>query len=247
MLRPFRDVPESHLNYEAILYLQANGVVQGKPDGGFWPEDSINRAEFTKILVESIAEQNVIETCLQNKPALFIDTPGDAWFGKYVCVAKKFGMAYGNPDGTYRPANAINFAEAATLLARNLGLQTAVPKPEALWYKPFVEAMERKSAIPLSINHFAKPITRAEMAEMIYRIQANIPPKPTQTYSALEKLSAVPYVSPVQRLFPFPSSSSSQRSNGVSSSATSSVPSQSAASSVSAGSSQGSAITPNTF
>jgi hypothetical protein len=29
LLRPFKDVPASHPNYEAILWLQANGIVQG--------------------------------------------------------------------------------------------------------------------------------------------------------------------------------------------------------------------------
>lgn len=209
LLRPFKDVPASHPNYEAILYLQANGIVQGKPDGGYWPESSINRAEFTKIIVESIATQEVIETCLSDKPVLFTDVGNGEWFAKYVCVAKKFGMAYGNPDGTYRPAYAINFAEAATLIARNFNLQTEVPKPVALWYKPYIEALAAKSAIPDTITHIAEPITRGEMAEIIYRIKSGIPPKPSQTYETLAELSKQPYVAPAQKAPAVPSSASS--------------------------------------
>jgi S-layer homology domain len=194
LLRPFKDVPPSHPNSEAILFLQANGIVQGRADGTFWPESSINRAEFTKIIVESVAKQEVIETCLSDNPTLFTDVPKTEWFAKYVCVAKKFGMAYGNPNGTYRPAYAINFAEAATLIARNLNLHTDVPQPVTLWYKPYVEALAAKSAIPQTITHLAEPITRAEMAEIIYRIKAGIPPKPSQTYEILAELSKQPLV-----------------------------------------------------
>jgi hypothetical protein len=149
--------------------------------------------------VETIAEQEVIETCLADKPTLFTDVRSGEWFAKYVCVAKKFGMAYGNPDGSYRPAYAINFAEAATLIARNFNLQPEVPKPVTLWYKPYIEALAAKNAIPETITHVAKPITRAEMAEIIYRIKAGIPPKPSQTYEKLAELSTQPYVPPAPK------------------------------------------------
>jgi hypothetical protein len=209
LLRPFPDVPANHANYEAILYLQANGIVQGNPDGTFKPESTINRAEFTKILVESVADQNVIEACLTENPVLFSDVNKDEWFAKYICVAKKFGMAYGNPDGTYRPVNPLNFAEAATLLSRNLNVYNGIPEPVAQWYKPFVEALAEENAIPLTITHFAKPVTRAEMAEMIYRILAEIPPKPSMTYAQLEELSRKPYAPPSSK-----ASSSARSGNG---------------------------------
>jgi hypothetical protein len=207
LLKPFPDVPPSHPSYEAILYLQANGVVQGNPDGSFRPDITINRAEFTKILVESIADQEVIETCMQDKPVLFKDVYPLDWYAKYICVAKKFGMAFGNPDGTYRPVNAINFAEAATLLARNLGVVNQTPQPIAQWYQPFIEALGFEHAIPLSITRIDKAITRAEMAEIIYRIKADIPAKPSQTWATLQELAKNP---PAAAL---PKSSSSSRAS----------------------------------
>lgn len=221
LLRPFKDVPSTHPNYESILYLQANGIVQGQPDGSYWPESTINRAEFTKIIVASLAKPAVIETCLADRPVLFTDVSEDQWYAKYICIAKKFGMAYGNPDGSYRPAYAINFAEAATLIARNFNLEPQVPKPETLWYKPYIEALERQNAIPVSIKHFAQPVTRGEMAEIIYRVKAKIPPKPTQTYAALEELSKQPFVpkNPAP-----PSSAASSQASSPASSASSVTP-----------------------
>ena len=193
LFRPFPDVSQNHPAYEAVRYLQVNGIVGGYPDGTFKPDTLVNRAEFTKILVEAIAEQVVIETCLKDNPRLFTDVDNNEWYGRYVCTAKRYGMAYGNPDGTYRPNDPINFVETATLLARNFELDTRKP-PDDLWYKPFVEALEKKNAIPLSINHFAQQITRGEMADMMYRIKSGIPPKPTKTYAELEVLSQEDYI-----------------------------------------------------
>jgi hypothetical protein len=223
LLKPFPDVPASHPYAEAILFLQANGVIQGNPDGTFRPDTNINRAEFTKILVESLAEQSVIETCLQDKPALFSDVNPQEWFAKYICVAKKFKMAFGNPDGTFRPGNPINFVEAATLIARNLGVVNQLPQPVSDWYRPFVEGMGFEHAIPMTITHLAQPITRGEMAEMIYRIKADIPLKTSQTYESLVELSKKPYAPPVSSA----SSKASTASGSVASASTNSVQSSS--------------------
>jgi len=220
LLRPFPDVPENHTHYEAILFLQANRIVEGYPDGTFRPDSTINRAEFTKILVESISVPNVIETCLQNNPSLFKDVNAQEWFSKYVCTAKKFGMIYGNPDGTFRPANPLNFAEAATLIARNYGVVNEIPKPVTEWYRPFVEGLATRSAIPLSITNFAQPLTRGEMAEIIYRVKSGISPKPSHTFEKLAELSKKPYVPPISATTSASSSSifpASASSNALSS------------------------------
>jgi hypothetical protein len=231
LFRPFPDVPQNHPAYEAVRYLQVNGIVGGYPDGTFKPDNLVNRAEFTKILVEAIAEQVVIETCLKDNPRLFTDVDNNEWYGRYVCTAKRYGMAYGNPDGTYRPNDPIIFVEAATLLARNFELDTQKP-PEGLWYKPFVEALERKNAIPLSIAHFEQQITRGEMADMMYRIKSGIPPKPTQTYQELEILSQQEYV---PRESQGTSSTGSVGSTGTSSQRSSQGQAQSASSNMSQG------------
>ncbi len=48
----FSDVPDDHPYIKAIEYLQNNDIVQGYEDGTFRPEQTINRAEFTKVLLE---------------------------------------------------------------------------------------------------------------------------------------------------------------------------------------------------
>src|SRR3989338_4055668 len=55
-LASFPDVPTNHPNREAIEYVQAQKIVGGYPDGTYQPNKTINRAEFAKILEESIPD-----------------------------------------------------------------------------------------------------------------------------------------------------------------------------------------------
>jgi len=48
----FADVPQSHINAQAINYLQENKVIQGYEDGTFKPSKKVNRVEFLKIVLE---------------------------------------------------------------------------------------------------------------------------------------------------------------------------------------------------
>lgn len=217
IMRTFPDVQTSHPNYEAIMYLAVNEVVQGNPSGMFNPDSSINRAEFTKIIVETIADQNVIETCPTGSAGgLFNDIGGDEWFARYICVAKTYGLAQGNPDGSYRPNNPINFAEASKMLTTNLDLYRGGPGTgSTIWFKPYILAMAEARAIPVSITNFDQFITRGEMAEMLYRIEADIPPKPSLTYEQLETLTRSGAASSRSLFFIVPSVSSVSSATSV--------------------------------
>lgn len=200
---PFSDVAANHPNAQAIAYLKANGIVQGYADGTFKPDATINRAEFVKIITESKKEVYLLQNGQQpdwlshcfdsasTKP--YSDITPSMWFGKYVCAASEVGTIAGYPDGTFRPANLINFAEAAKIVSNAYGVGTlAVDAPlQDPWYKPYVTALADSHAIPTSITSFDQRITRGEMAEMIYRLKANVTNEPSQTYENLSSSADV--------------------------------------------------------
>lgn len=180
----FPDVPFSHPNEDAIAYLVKEGIVSGYPDGTFRPEQEINRAEFTKIIIGSRFAPLAIDGCLPSIPPallfsrslIFPDVARHQWFAKYVCKAKVSGMVGGYPDGTFRPAIDINFAEAAKILANSFS-PSAIAPPDAsasAWYEPFMRFLEERRAIPPSIKSFDQILTRGEMAEMTFRLHADI-------------------------------------------------------------------------
>lgn len=174
----FNDVNSSTTTYApAIQYLKEKQIVQGHPDGSFAPESTINRAEFTKILIGATS------TTSPTGSNCFPDVKQE-WFAPYVCTAKKLNILGGYPDGTFKPAEAINFTEAAKVIANAFKLNKSNQDP-AVWFKSYIEALQREKAIPLSVEYFDEKITRDEMAEIVWRIKADINDKSSRSYQEL--------------------------------------------------------------
>lgn len=175
---PFKDVSYENESYSAILDLKDSGIVQGYQDGSFKPDVSINRAEFTKILV--MASGAVI-----SGSQCFTDVT-DQWFAPYVCKAKELGYVNGYDDGFFRPEQNINFAEASKIISNSFGL-IKEDIDEDLWFKNYVLALQDYAAIPSSVLHFDQSVTRAEMSEMIYRVKNGYTQKAYNTFESISK------------------------------------------------------------
>ncbi len=165
--------------------MQGQAIVQGYEDNTFRPDRSINRAEFTKIIVEAVYDDSEILSCLENTNSLLKDVERDAWFAKYVCVAAAKQIVQGYPDGTFRPSQDISFVEAAKIIAIAFGHNTQAIKEGDQWFTQFVRYIEAQNSIPTSINALDKKITRGEMAEMIYRLKTKTVNKPSKSYTEL--------------------------------------------------------------
>ncbi len=97
----------------AIIYLKNKKIVKGYDDGSFKPTQKINRAEFTKIIIEAaFPNQATGENC-------FSDITNE-WFAPYVCFAKEKGIVNGYENNTFNPSQNINFAEASKILVTTL-------------------------------------------------------------------------------------------------------------------------------
>ncbi len=166
----FSDVYEKHLNREAIDFLQEEAVIEGYEDGSYKPENRINRAEFTKIIMEAIYSDTEIEACSGSE---FPDVPAGEWFAKYVCKAAQENIIGGYPDGTFNPAGFINFAEASKIVAEAKDVTKKDLTLTQEWFEPYVKGLEERSAIPSTISFFDSEITRGEMAELVWRLEAD--------------------------------------------------------------------------
>jgi hypothetical protein len=181
----FEDVSATHANSDAILYVQSEGIVQGYEDGTYKPEALINRAEFTKIIIESAFDDEVINDCDIDAVVDFTDVTADQWYAKYICVAKENNVIQGYPDGTFKPAGDIIYAEAAKILVKTFGYTTE-PVTSEFWYEEFVRVLDAKNTAPDSIAAVDQLISRGEMAEMIYRLKNNITNKTSSRFFEME-------------------------------------------------------------
>lgn len=107
---------------DAVTRLVAFGVIGGYPDGTYKPEEEINRAQFSKIMVMALGLNDAVPAA-QNKATGFSDVQAGYWAAGYINVASGQGLLKGYPDGTFRPANKVSYAESLTMLVRALGYQ----------------------------------------------------------------------------------------------------------------------------
>ncbi len=178
------DVPATHPHADAITYVQRAGVVDGYPDGTYRPDADINRVEFLKILLE--ATDTTVNRCrFAGSP--YSDTEDGAWYMNYVYIASCENIVDGYPDGTFKPANTINYAEATKIIfgvyaptfdtAENNCLQSGYPN----WYDAFVCSMSEFGVTPRPNIKPEDNLTRGEMAQMIYSLSPQTMTTPAAT------------------------------------------------------------------
>jgi len=150
---------------ESVAYLKDKGSIGGYPDGLFHPKDTVNRAEFLKLVFRSKGStEPVTEDC-------FADVPADAWYAPFVCAAKRRGIVSGYAVGSrriFKPEQPIIFAEAIKMAVLAYGNEIAERQGEQ-WYQPYVDVLdERKILAAWSYIPWA-PITRERAADLIAR------------------------------------------------------------------------------
>lgn len=182
----FSDVSSENIKSDAIEFLQSEGVIQGYEDGTFKPNNRINRAEFTKIIIGSLYSEEEIDSCLNQTELSYPDVDPESWYAPFVCVATAESIVAGYPDGTFRPSDNINFAESSKIISNSFGLEfTLENEDEDLWYAEFVTRLEESAAIPSTIDTPEVDLTRGDMSEMVYRLKTDNKDKPSQTLSNL--------------------------------------------------------------
>lgn len=106
----------SHWGEEYICNLYDRDVVEGYSSTYFKPDDDVSRAEFLKMaLLGADLDPYDVDT------EYYSDVDDDAWYYEYVTYASKKDYIEGYGDGTFRPNDDINRAEALVILFRIAG------------------------------------------------------------------------------------------------------------------------------
>ncbi len=184
----FSDVSSTHENCQAIAWAQATGVFVGYGNGKFGPEQPINRVEFLKVILLALG---IKEDMSVTGNLGFKDVETGAWYMPFVSKAKALGIFVGDQGkATARPADSVNRAEALKMLfvsVQSAGGDASLSScanlyldvPNEAWFQPYVACFNYSYGLmePVDSQHFIpnKPATRAEVAEMLYRLyQLNI-------------------------------------------------------------------------
>ncbi len=187
----FEDVDDTHPSAEAISGLKDRGIIAGNPDGNFRPGDLVRRSELARIMVQAAGLTEDSEHCLRQfhdmlgpSAQFFTDVyPGD-WYERDFCIALSAGIITGYDDNSARPEDFISFVETAAILNRTFRLTEDTD--DETWFKPSVDALASRNAIPVQIQGFDMEIDRATLAEMVYRIVADISDRPSRTFDEIQ-------------------------------------------------------------
>ncbi len=177
-LRPeiFTDVPGNHIYAKAIKFLKDLHVIEGYKNGAFKPDNTLNRAESVKLILEA----NSIK--LESAPNIFTDIKPSDWFAKYVNTAFKKEIIKGYKDQTFKAQNTISRAEFLKIAIETAKFKTQTPRSnpfpdvvkEAWFAKYFQFAKQQKLLRTQKGGLIApnNPISRGEAAEILYRLSS---------------------------------------------------------------------------
>ncbi len=111
----FPDVAPDAWYAPAVNTMAALGILKGDGQGNFRPDDTITRAEFVSVAARMAQAVEGSHT--------FSDLAPAAWAEKDIATAVAYGWIDGYEDGTFRPMDPINRAQAATVVTRMLQRQ----------------------------------------------------------------------------------------------------------------------------
>jgi uncharacterized secreted protein with C-terminal beta-propeller domain/predicted DNA-binding antitoxin AbrB/MazE fold protein len=169
----------------AVQFLEEQGIVEGYEDGTFKPEQSINRAEFLKIVLQSA---DIGGNNCERLP--YSDVSAEAWYYDLVCDATSEGIVEGYPDGTFRPAENINLAEASKIVAKVNALETEVTDSTEAWYQEFIRALNYNKVIADSLQSVDQKMSRGEMAQMVWGLSTGNEVNEAQENSSLPQIAS---------------------------------------------------------
>lgn len=172
----FPDINQAPGFQNAIYQLYHLGVLKGYPDGTIRPNELVNRAEFLKMIFETLQYRIDQQVFSPRYPDIL---PSD-WFAYYIWQADTLGVIKGYPDGRFRPEQSVNLAEAlkmvmhfSTLDIQDSQVYSFADFTSEDWYSRYVQTAFREGILddiqPGGAVRAWRPITRGKAALIIVR------------------------------------------------------------------------------
>ena len=168
----FTDIAHHIWAHSAIATLSQKGIITGRGNNIFAPDDNVTRAEFAKMLVLAL------DITDNGEDAPFDDVSDSDWFASYARIAAANGIVMG-ADGNFMPYSNITRQDAAVMIYRAAAIsggtmpeftdKTAVADyaydaVAALSSSGIIKGMDNGSFAPLN------GLTRAQAAVLLARV-----------------------------------------------------------------------------
>ncbi|QIW19960.1 S-layer homology domain-containing protein [Bacillus thuringiensis] len=166
----FKDVPEHHWSYKAIMDLQEKNIVSGYGDGIFGFGDSITRGQVARMLYAYLKPADE-----PNLPNPYTDVKNHM-FEKEILTLSKAGIISGFGDGRFGPDSILTREQLAAVLTNAFHLKatsitTFKDVNKNYWATNAISALEEnKVAAGMGDNMFEPYtiVTREQYAQFLY-------------------------------------------------------------------------------
>ena len=172
----FTDVRSADPYVSAITWGKHNNIIGGYPDGSFKPNRTVNRAEFLKIALEAKG----VDISTVRGFSGFSDVPTDAWFAPYVLYAKQHGIVEGYSDGTFKPEQTVNFAEALKIAYVALGVE-GDNSETGEWYDTYLQHAKRRRVLFSNEVDVRTGMSRKDVVWIVWKLSTALEPEQTST------------------------------------------------------------------
>ena len=119
----FEDVPAGSDYSEAVTMLSDLGIIQGKDDGKYHPEDTITRAEACAMIARLMTGDPNVSQYVGAQS--FTDVAKGSWKDSAIGYCYINGIVIGVGNNKFEPDRAITDAEFITMVVRAMGYETA--------------------------------------------------------------------------------------------------------------------------
>ncbi|MCI9118171.1 MAG: S-layer homology domain-containing protein, partial [Flavonifractor sp.] len=177
----FSDMANYSWATAAVEYLSQTGVVNGIGNGRFGPEQTIQRCDFTLMLCRAFRFDMIGGNS-------FPDIPAGSYYGSAVTTAKSLGIVTGS-NGLFMPTSALSRQDAMLMLKRAMvAAGWSVPSGAEGSLSRFSDGAQvsgyARDAVASMVQMGVvtgdganrlkpwEPISRAEMAVILYRVLA---------------------------------------------------------------------------
>lgn len=175
----FVDLAQAEWSREAVEYLADAGVINGKSENSFAPNDAVTREEGAKIIVAAF-------DLLNDADCEFTDVAADRWSYAYIAAAVEAGIITGYGD-SFGPTDTMTREQAATIIyraAEKIALELSGEKAEftdgadtADWAADAIAHLAADGVINgMGDGTFAPKatLTRAQLAQLVYNVLVSI-------------------------------------------------------------------------
>ncbi len=165
-----QDVPKltdiTGTKYEnAVNSLLALGIVNGFEDNTFKSNENVTRAQFAKMLVETVN----LEPTDATATLAFSDIVDSHWAYNYIKAAVQNGIINGYPEGVFKPDSTVTYAEAMAMILRAMKLEETMF--DKAWPSGYINEAKRigiLESVDYSDPNFAA--NRGETAISLYNM-----------------------------------------------------------------------------